>query len=68
MTSNPFLVEIWSQFGQQPTLDDGRAKPLSTDPTGLEIAALQERLSRLSQASQRINQGLDFDAVLWRRL
>ena len=32
---------------------------MTTDPTDLEIAALRERLSRLNQASQRINQGLD---------
>ena len=29
-----------------------------------EIKALQERLSRLSQASLRINESLDFDQVL----
>ena len=29
-----------------------------------EIEALRERLSRLSEASRRINESLDFDAVL----
>ena len=29
-----------------------------------EIEALQERLSRLSEASRRINESLDLDAVL----
>ena len=35
----------------------------SENPTG-EAAALRERLSRLSQASLRINESLDFDTVL----
>ena len=34
------------------------------DPRDLEIAALQEQLSRLSQASRRINESLDFDTVI----
>ena len=36
------------------------------DPRDLETAALRERLSRLSQASQRITEDLDLDAVLQR--
>ena len=36
----------------------------SPDWRDREIAALRERLSRLSQASLRINESLDFDAVL----
>ena len=38
----------------------------SPDQRDLEIAALRERLSRLSQASLRITQDLDLDAVLQR--
>ena len=37
-----------------------------TDQRDLEIAALRERLSRLSQASLRITEDLDLDAVLQR--
>ncbi|MCY4559746.1 MAG: hypothetical protein OXF79_25965, partial [Chloroflexi bacterium] len=36
----------------------------SPDWRDREMAALRERLSRLSQASLRINESLDFDAVL----
>ena len=35
-----------------------------TDWRDLEIAALRERLSRLSEAGRRINESLDFDTVL----
>ena len=35
-----------------------------TDRRDLEIEALRERLSRLSEASRRINESLDFDTVL----
>ena len=34
------------------------------DQRDREIEALQERLSRLSEASLRINESLDFDTVL----
>jgi DNA-binding response OmpR family regulator/signal transduction histidine kinase len=34
------------------------------DRSGLEIRALQERLTKLSEASLRINENLDFDSVL----
>ena len=34
------------------------------DDEGREIAELRDRLSRLSQASLRINESLDFEAVL----
>ena len=37
---------------------------MSADRRDREIEALRERLSRLSQASRRINESLDFDAVL----
>ena len=35
-----------------------------SDRRDLEIQALRERLSRLSEASRRINESLDFDTVL----
>ena len=35
-----------------------------SDELELENAALRERLSRLSEASRRINESLDFEAVL----
>ena len=34
------------------------------DRPGLELRALQERLTKLSEASLRINENLDFDSVL----
>ena len=34
------------------------------DRSGLEMRALQERLTKLSEASLRINENLDFDSVL----
>ncbi|MCY4108487.1 MAG: hypothetical protein OXG11_05595, partial [Chloroflexi bacterium] len=34
------------------------------DPRDLEMQALRDRLSRLSEASLRINESLDFDTVL----
>ena len=37
--------------------------PPSQEPQG-EVAALRERLSRLSEASRRINESLDFQTVL----
>ena len=37
---------------------------MSADQRDREIEALRERLSRLSEASRRINESLDFDAVL----
>ena len=36
----------------------------STDELEREIAALRDRLSRLSEASLRINESLDFETVL----
>ncbi len=38
----------------------------SSGETAREIAALRERLSRLSQATLGINESLDFDSVLQR--
>ena len=37
---------------------------MSADQRDREIEALRERLSRLSEASLRINESLDFDTVL----
>ena len=37
---------------------------MSADQRDREIEALRERLSRLSEASLRINESLDFDQVL----
>ena len=39
-----------------------------SDQSALQIAALQDRLTRLSEASLHINQGLELDAVLQRVL
>ena len=40
----------------------------TTDPRDQQLAALRERLAKLSEASLRINENLDFDTVLQRVL
>ena len=42
----------------------GREDTMPSDQRDREIEALRERLSRLSEASRRINESLDFDQVL----
>ena len=37
---------------------------MPSDQRDREVEALRERLSRLSEASRRINESLDFDTVL----
>ena len=50
--------------GPETPLNAGREALLQPDPRDRESQTLRERLSRLSEASLRINESLDFDAVL----
>ena len=47
--------------GKGPGLEGEMDQP---DDRGRDIEVLEQRLSRLSEASRRINESLDFDAVL----
>ena len=58
MTPNPRRIRDWGEHGSAVCVEkeDG-----ALDERDREIAALRDRLSRLSEASLRISEGLDLD-------